>query len=87
MVIKFKYKELLAILTEVATVIDDSLANEDMKNIIFEIKNGVLNTSTTLCKYNNTWFVVSGGKVAWGYTGNMKYNGGTFKVVNGIVRF
>ena len=41
MVIKFKYKELLAILTEVATVIDDSLANEDMKNIIFEIKNGV----------------------------------------------
>ena len=31
MVIKFKYKELLAILTEVATVIDDSLANEDME--------------------------------------------------------
>ncbi|MCI7114244.1 MAG: hypothetical protein MR957_11485, partial [Lachnobacterium sp.] len=51
------------------------------------VKNGVLNTSTTLCKYNNTWFAVSGGKVAWGYTGNMKYNGGTFKVVNGIVRF
>ena len=47
MVIKFKYKELLAILTEVATVIDDSLANEDMKNIIFEIKNGVLNIITT----------------------------------------
>ena len=51
------------------------------------VKNGVLNTSTTLCKYNNSWFAVSGGKVAWGYTGNMKYNGGTFKVVNGIVRF
>lgn len=47
MVIKFKYKELLAILTEVATVIDDSLANEDMKNIIFEIKNDVLNIITT----------------------------------------
>lgn len=47
MVIKFKYKELLAILTEVATVIDESLANEDMKNIIFEIKNGVLNIITT----------------------------------------
>lgn len=47
MVIKFKYKELLAILTEVATVIDDSLANEDMKNIIFEINNDVLNIITT----------------------------------------
>ena len=45
--ITFKYKELVAILSEVATVIDESLANEDMKNIIFEIKNDVLNIITT----------------------------------------
>lgn len=47
MTITFKYKELVAILTEVATVIDESLANEDMKNIIFEINNGVLHIITT----------------------------------------
>ena len=30
---------------------------------------------------------VSGGKVAWGYSGTMKYNGGTYNVVNGTVKF
>lgn len=47
MIIKFKYKELLEILTDVATVIDESLANEDMKNIIFEVKDNVLQIITT----------------------------------------
>ena len=51
------------------------------------VKNGVLNTSTTLCKYGNSWFAVSGGKVAWGYSGIMKYNGGTYNIVNGKVIF
>lgn len=49
--ISFKYTELVAILTEVATVIDESLANEDLKNIIFEIKENILHiiaTSTTI---------------------------------------
>ena len=51
------------------------------------VKNGVLNTSTTLCRYGNSWFAVSGGKVAWGYTGKLKYNGSYFNVVKGIVKF
>ena len=51
------------------------------------VRNGVLNTSTTLCRYGNSWFAVSGGKVAWGYTGKLKYNGSYFNVVKGIVKF
>ena len=52
------------------------------------IQNGRVNfNAVTLCKYGNNWYAVAGGKVAWGYTGNIKYNGGTFRVVNGIVRF
>ena len=54
----------------------------------FYVNNGVVNfNKTTLVKYNGNWFAVTGGKVAWGYTGKMNYNGGTFNVVNGIVRF
>ena len=54
----------------------------------FYVNNGVVNfNKTTLVKYNGNWFAVTSGKVAWGYTGKMNYNGGTFNVVNGIVRF
>ena len=52
------------------------------------MKNGVVNFSkTTLVKYGNNWYAVAGGKVAWGYTGNLKYNGGAYRVVNGVVKF
>ena len=52
------------------------------------INNGAVNfNKTTLVKYGNNWYAVAGGKVAWGYTGNLKYNGGTYRVVNGVVKF
>ena len=52
------------------------------------INNGAVNfNKTTLIKYGNNWYAVAGGKVAWGYTGNLKYNGGTYRVVNGVVKF
>ena len=51
------------------------------------MKNGVLNTNTTLCKYGNNWFAVSGGKVAWNYSGTIKYYGTTYNVVKGVVKF
>ena len=52
------------------------------------INNGVVNFSkTTLCKYGKNWFAVSKGKVAWNYTGYINYNGGRYKVINGVVKF
>jgi len=30
---------------------------------------------------------VAGGKVAWGYTGKINYNGRAYNVVSGVVRF
>ena len=52
------------------------------------INNGAVNfNKTTLVKYGNNWYAVAGGKVAWGYTGNLKYNGGTYRVANGVVKF
>lgn len=52
------------------------------------INNDAVNfNATTLVKYGNNWYVAAGGKVAWGYTGNMKYNVNTYRVVNGVVRF
>ena len=52
------------------------------------INNGAVNfNKTTLVKYGNNWYAVAGGKVAWGYTGNLKYNGGTYRVVKGVVKF
>ena len=52
------------------------------------INNGAVNfNKTTLVKYGNNWYAVAGGKVAWGYTGSIKYNGGTYRVVNGVVKF
>ena len=52
------------------------------------INNGAVNfNKTTLVKYGNNWYAAAGGKVAWGYTGNLKYNGGTYRVVNGVVKF
>ena len=52
------------------------------------INNGAVNfNKTTLVKYGNNWYAVAGGKVVWGYTGNLKYNGGTYRVVNGVVKF
>ena len=52
------------------------------------INNGAVNfNKTTLVKYGNNWYAVAGGKVAWGYTGNLKYNGGTYRIVNGVVKF
>lgn len=56
--------------------------------IWFFINNGVVNfNKTTLVKYNGNWFAVAGGRVVWGYTGNIDYKGGKFKVINGIVKF
>ena len=52
------------------------------------IENGKINfNKTTLVKYGSNWYAVAGGKVAWNYSGNFNYNGGTYKVVNGVVRF
>ena len=52
------------------------------------INNGVVNfNKTTLCKYGKNWFAVSKGKVAWNYTGYINYNGGRYKVINGVVKF
>ena len=52
------------------------------------IENGKINfNKTTLVKYGNNWYAVAGGKVAWNYSGKLNYNGGTFKVVKGIVKF
>ena len=52
------------------------------------INNGVVNFSkTTLCKYGKNWFAVNKGKVAWNYTGYINYNGGRYKVINGVVKF
>ncbi len=51
------------------------------------VRNGVLNTSTTLCKYGNAWYCVSGGKVAWNYTGLCKYGSAWYYVQKGVVNF
>ena len=52
------------------------------------MNNGVVNfNKTTLVKYNGNWFAVTGGKVAWGYTGKINYNGVVYNVVGGVVRF
>ena len=52
------------------------------------IENGKINfNKTTLVKYGSNWYAVAGGKVAWNYSGNFNYNGGTFRVVNGVVKF
>ena len=52
------------------------------------IENGKINfNKTTLVKYGNNWYAVAGGKVAWNYSGNFNYNGRTFKVVKGVVKF
>ena len=52
------------------------------------IENGKINfNKTTLVKYGSNWYAVAGGKVAWNYSGNLNYNGGTYKVVNGVVKF
>lgn len=43
-----------------------------------------VNGTPTLVKYNNKWYYVSKGKVDFKYTGTVKYNGKTYKVVKGV---
>ena len=41
---------------------------------------------TGLAMYDNEWFYVVNGKIAVDYNGTVEYNGGTFKVVGGMVK-
>ena len=43
-----------------------------------------VNGTPTLVKYNKKWYYVSKGKVDFKYTGTVKYNGKTYKVVKGV---
>ena len=63
-----------------------AFADPDFANEI--VKNGRIDfSSTTLCKYSNNWYAVTNGKVAWGYSGKLEYNGRKYNIKNGIVRF
>ena len=51
------------------------------------LSNGrVAKEHTGLAMYDNEWFYVVNGKLAVDYNGTVEYNGGTFKVVGGMVK-
>ena len=57
------------------------------EGVWYFLSNGrVAKEHTGLAMYDNEWFYVVNGKLAVDYNGTVEYNGGTFKVVGGMVK-
>ena len=57
------------------------------EGVWYFLSNGrVAKEYTGLAMYDNEWFYVVNGKLAVDYNGTVEYNGGTFKVVGGMVK-
>ena len=57
------------------------------EGVWYFLSNGrVAREHTGLAMYDDEWFYVVNGKIAVDYNGTVEYNGGTFKVVGGMVK-